>query len=139
MTLAEIHESLPNGFHDAEIRKFVWDFATESATFEIDLLIGVPEAEDREERRAGRLELRGILFIAIDPPYPGELDPRPYKPSGAFQIDGMVANEKIFEVLPKLKPELPPNTEIFSFYVVNSNSFIHIAAKEADWVWQDSD
>lgn len=138
MTLAEINHSLPNGFHDAEITKFVWDFAAESAVFDIDLLIGGPETEDREERRAGRLELKGILFIAIDPPYPRELDPRPYKASGALQIDGVVTDEKILEVLPKLKPELPADTEIFSFYVVNSNSFIHIAAAEATLVWRDA-
>jgi hypothetical protein len=141
MTLAELDDSLPNGFHDAEITKFVWDFAAESAAFEVILLVGDPDGEDyeaREARRNGTLEVSGIVFVAIDPPFPRGLDPRPYKPSGAFQIDGVVTDEKVFAVLPKLKPELPPDTEIFSFYVINSNSFIHIAAKEANVVWQDS-
>lgn len=139
MTLAELNESLPNGFHDAEITKLVWDFADESAFFDISILIGVPEADDREERRSGTLELKRILFIAIDPPYPRELDPKPYRPCGAFQIDAVPADEKIFEALPSLKSELPPDTEIFSFYVVNSNSFIHIAAQEVKLIWKDSE
>jgi hypothetical protein len=97
----------------------------------------VPEATDQdiEIYRLGRLDVKNIVFMAIDPPHPRDLDPKPYKPSGALQIDGMTTTETIFPGLSKLKQQLPPETQIYSFYVVNWNFYIHIAAGEAELAW----
>ncbi|MFL6389829.1 MAG: hypothetical protein ACJ71U_20310 [Terriglobales bacterium] len=137
MTLAQIDEILPNGFHDAEIEQLIWNFQTNSAVLHIDFWIATEE-KDREKCRRGRVELQGVLFLAVDPPEPRQLDPKPYHPSGTLQIDGMLTNERVFPCLPKLKSALPSGSEIFSFYVVNWNSFIHIAAAEATLVWSDT-
>ena len=136
MTLAQINEILPNGFHDAEIEQLIWSFQTNSAVLDIDFWVATEETE-REKRRRGRVELQGVLFLAVDPPQPRQLDPKPYHPSGTLQIDGVLTNESVFPDLPNLKPALPQDTEIFSFYVVNWNSFIHIAAADATLVWSD--
>ncbi len=135
MTLAEIEANLPNGFHDAEIEELVWNYRTDSASFTMKLW--VPEATDQdiEIYRLGRLDVKDIVFMAIEPPHPRDSDPKPYKPSGALQIDGMVTTETIFPGLLKLKQKLPPEVQIYSFYVVNWNSNIHIAAGEAELVW----
>ena len=136
MTLAQIDETLPNGFHDAEIERLDWNFQTNSAVLDIDFWVAIEE-EDREKRRRGRIELQGIIFLSVGLPEPSELDPKPYHPSGTLQIDGMLASEEILPNLPKLLPYLPSGIEIFSFYVVNWNSFIHIAAAEAMLGWPD--
>jgi hypothetical protein len=140
MTLAEIDKILPNGFHDALVEKFTWNFQEESAVFDIDFLVGTPESRDDDVwSRRGRIQLQGVLFISIDPPEPSDSDPKPFKPSGSFQIDGLEANDTVFPALPKLKPNLPLGTQIYSFYVANLNSFIHISAKNAALEWLDSE
>jgi hypothetical protein len=135
MTLAEIETNLPNGFHDAEIEELVWNYRTDSASFTMKLW--VPEATDQdiEIYRLGRLDVKEIVFMAIDPPHPRDLDPKPCKPSGVLQIDGVATTETIFPGLSKLKQQLPSQAQIYSFYVVNWNSYIHIAAGEAELVW----
>jgi hypothetical protein len=137
MTLAQIDEILPNGFHDAKIEQLIWNFQTNSAVFNIEFWVATEEKE-REKRQTGRVELQGVIFLAVDPPQPRQLDPKPYHPSGTLQIDGVLTNESIFPCLPTLKSALPHGIEIFSFYVVNWNSFIHIAATEAPIVWSDT-
>jgi hypothetical protein len=135
MTLTEMDAILPNGFHDAQIERMTWDFQTNSAVFDVDFWVG-SETSDREARRKSRIHLRNILFIAIDPPSPRDSDPKPYrfKPD-SLAIDGEVANERIFPQLNFLKGKLPSDVEIFSFYVLNWNSFIHISA-EAELIWK---
>jgi hypothetical protein len=136
MTLAQLNEILPNGFHDAEIEQFIWDFRRDTAVLDINFWTATEEDQDREKRQRGSIEIHKIVFIAVDPPDPRQSDPRPYRgSSGSLQIDGMVADDKIFPVLSQLKPNLLPNIEIFSFYVVNWNSFMHIAASEARLTW----
>jgi hypothetical protein len=80
MTLTEIEANLPNGFHDAEIEELIWNYRADSASFTMKLW--VPEATDRdiEIYRLGRLDVRDIVFMAIDPPHPRDLDPKSYKP-----------------------------------------------------------
>jgi hypothetical protein len=134
MTLMQIDESLPNGFHDAEIEQLVWQFQTNSVLLDINFWVAT-EAADRETRRRGRVELQGVVFLIIDPPQPRELDPKIYQPSGTLQIDGLITNEKVFPSLPKVLPHLPPETAVFSFYVTNWNSFIHIAHQSANLTW----
>ena len=134
MTLVQIDEILPNGFHDAEIEQLIWNFQTNSAVLDIDFWVATEET-DREKRRRGRVELQGIIFLAVDPPQPRQLDPKTYGLPGTLQIDGMLPNESIFPNLPNLLPCLPPKTEIFSFYVNNWNSFIHIANENSNLTW----
>lgn len=94
------------------------------------------ERSNPEIYQKGTVELRNILFIAIDPPNPRALDPKPYQfKAHSLQIGGQVADESTFPRLHSLKPELPSDIEIFSFYVVSWNSFIHISA-EAELIWK---
>lgn len=138
MNLAQIQEMLPNGFHDAEIAQLMWNFMTGSVSLDMDFWVACEEDRDRERRRRGKIELRRISFLAIEPPVPRASDPNPYSfASGTLQIDGVITSAEIFPTLPRLKPQLPEDTEVFSFYVVNWNSFIHIAAADAKLIWAD--
>ncbi len=137
MTLAQLDSTLANGFHDAEISRWEWNFLAASASFEMDFWVATDEA-DIDKRRPGTLELTGVIFISVDPPNPRDLDPKPLRPNcEEIQIDGMPATADIFPGLPKLSAALPTGTEVFSFYVSNWNSFIHIACREATIKWCD--
>jgi hypothetical protein len=136
MTLADIEHLLPNGFHDAQIEQFVWDYRTNSASFIVELWVAKEEDESLEVYREARLDLKGIIFIMIDPPCPRELDPKPYKSSsGTLQIDGFETTESMLPNLATLLEGVSAGTSPYSFYVVNWNSYIHVAAKEAELVW----
>src|SRR5262245_32870453 len=68
MTLREIDASLPNGFHDAEISSIRLDFLSRRAALDREIWIGDSLRGARETYRAGRLELSGVAYFAIDPP-----------------------------------------------------------------------
>jgi hypothetical protein len=135
MTLSQINSTLPNGFHDAEISRFECNFLAATASFEMDFWIAT-EA-DINKRRLGTLELTGVVFISVDSPNPRQFDPKPLiARREQIQIDGMPANAEIFPALPRLTPDLA-STEVFSFYVSNWNSFIHIACGDARIQWAE--
>ncbi len=136
MTLAQIEELLPNGFHDAEVEQLIWNFQHGTAVFDMDFWIGSLEGPDREKRRRGRIELQSVTFLAMEPPEPRLYDPKPYRPSGTLQIDAGPP-DNIPDNLLKLKRELPPDAEIFSFYVENWNSYIHVSAADARLTWNE--
>src|SRR5215467_15526997 len=118
MTLKEIDEILPNGFHDAEIANLQWNFRENLVLLDIDFWVATDDS-NREKRRLGSLELRGITFLVIDPPNLQPLDRKPYRGEGSLQIDGVQTTVDIFPKLSLLEAVLPGNTELFSFYVVN--------------------
>jgi hypothetical protein len=135
MTLAEIHDALPNGFHDAEIEEFSWNFCADVAVFTVDFWVATEET-DREERRRGTVQLRGLVFLTIDPPSPSPFGPKPYRCGPeTLQIDGIPTTAEIFPKLPELKSDLPQDVGIFSFFVNNWNTYIHIATQEAKLTW----
>src|SRR5689334_1291141 len=130
MTLAEIDKVLPNGFHDAEIEQFRWNFREDFAVFEINFWVAT-EDSDREKYQRGSLELRGIVFLVIDPPNPSPHEHKPYRcGADTLQIDGIETTEEIMPGLSQLKTELPSNTGFFSLFVENWKTYIHIAATQ---------
>jgi hypothetical protein len=131
MTLADIEELLPNGFHDAEIEQFIWDYRTNSASFTLELWVAEDGDQSLEVYRRGRLELKEIIFIMIDPP-----DTGPYRHSrGRLRIDGLATTESILPSFARLMGTVTPHVNPYSFYVDNWNSYIHIAAKESELIW----
>lgn len=131
MTLADVEATLPNGFHDAEIEQFIWDYRTNSASFTMELWVAEQGNQSQEVYRKGRLDLKGIIFITIDPP-----DIKPYKASlGTLRIDGLTTTESILPNLATLTETVTQCINPYSFYVDNWNSYIHIAAKESELIW----
>jgi hypothetical protein len=139
MSLTQIDDELPNGFHDAEIGQIHWNLQQGSIVLEIDFWIGTEDTEP-ELRRKGRVELQEVFYFAIDPPAPRQLDPKPLRPMrDTLAIDGIPTSEEILPSLANLKAALPDGINCFSFYVSNWNSFIHVAAGLAKLTWADSE
>jgi hypothetical protein len=72
MTLAEVEATLPNGFHDAEIMELTWNYQINSASFIMQLWVAEKTDLSLEVYRAARLDVKDIVFIAMDPPCPEE-------------------------------------------------------------------
>ena len=71
-SLVEIDRTLPNGFHDSEVRAYKLDFVKRTAMFEIDVWVGDLDAatpDGRELYRAGLLVVSGLAFCKVDAPY----------------------------------------------------------------------
>jgi hypothetical protein len=129
MTLAEIEETLPNGFHDAEISKLSVDYETKIATITMNPWIGsmdAPPDNGRELYRAASLVLSGLAYLSIDPP-----DPRyPYDGPGTLRID-LCGGDTTHTIR-----ELRPGEFAGKFFVDEWNSFITFIATDAVLAWQ---
>jgi len=71
MTVAEIADLFPNGFHDAEVDSIHVDHEKRTVTMTVDVWVGSLEdpGDDREAYRRGRLEFRGLHYCAKDAPF----------------------------------------------------------------------
>jgi hypothetical protein len=117
---------LPNGLHDAEVRKITVDDEHLRAT--IDLAVWVGDMDDPPERKRGIQEGRavrdfGLLFLPIEPPDASY----PFQDNPELIVDGCDMTNVIDK---KLLNSLPAHAFVRSFFVKDWNSFIHIAAKE---------
>jgi hypothetical protein len=79
MTLEELESSLPNGLHDAEVRRISIDYEHRKVTLELAVWVGKMEdpPDRREAYRDGRIEISGLLFMVIEPPDPSIHSPSP--------------------------------------------------------------
>jgi hypothetical protein len=70
MSLEEIDESLPNGFHDAELVGLEIDYVHQFAVFKTNVLLGLPDepVEISDRHRLRTLRFSGVSFIVVDPP-----------------------------------------------------------------------
>jgi hypothetical protein len=126
VTLEELEDSLPNGFHDAILLQCTADYEGRRAefTFRVD----ISEPEQPEGRRDARVVLRGLEFFAIDPP-----------PSGSQRLGDMDLlvsagpGQPDTARLPHLT--IPDGTFAHWFFVSSWNSFIRVVAREAELHW----
>ena len=130
MTLEEVAASLPNGFHDADIKSISIDYVAGTATFDLEVWVGDDSAVKEEERelyRAARLILSYLLFCVIEPP-----DPRyEYYERKALWVDDASRGAASISTTAKLPSPLPENSFVYWFFVNNWNSFIYVAAMAA--------
>lgn len=71
MTLNDLARTLPNGFHDAVIKRLDLDVMRRVLQFRADIWVGDPEAsteEERESYRAADVAVLNVQWIGIDPP-----------------------------------------------------------------------
>ena len=74
MTLDELAQTLPNGFHDSRLASIRIDYDRRELTLDIEVWIGDMNAEElasRETHRPAVLTLYGLEFCAIESPDPG--------------------------------------------------------------------
>ena len=124
MTLDEIDRELPNGFHDAEVRRLSVDFVARIATLELDLWIGstdLPPDGGRETYRPATIELQGLSYVVVDPPD----STYPYARAKPIRIE-ISGGEHRADL-----PPLQPGAFASRFFVQEWNAFIAISALDA--------
>jgi hypothetical protein len=132
VTFQDLEDSLPNGFHDAKLKSVSIDYVERLLTMQVELLVGTPEAEDRDEYRSATLIASGLYFYVIDPPdskYPFATKQRPVRISGD---DGLP------DLLSKLAANLAQTNPGFTYHRFFSNdwnSFIYVAADDVQLTW----
>jgi len=129
VTLEELEKTLPNGLHDGEVQRIAVDYQQRKLTLEVAVWVGDmgDPPERREAYRRGRVEISGLLFLAMEPPDPTY----PFQTSD-LRIDGCDMSKNIN---PELINSLPPDAFFRSLWVEEWNAFIHIAARAAEITW----
>lgn len=134
MTLDELDQRLPNGFHDARMFSFQIDYLAGIATFRLNLLVGDPDdpPSERETYQEAVLTVSGLCFCSIDPPYPTY----PFLPDGKpISISGAVPKNDASPFVPDLVAKFPPGSWQYQFFVDDWNGCISIAGRDAAVVW----
>jgi hypothetical protein len=133
MTLEDIDQTLPNGFHDATISEITHNYIHATLKFKIEVLVGLPDMppQDRSRYRQAELLFRGVLFCIIESPdfesafkHPGKL---------WFSFSRMEP-QTIPEELAKT---IPSQALCYSFFVLDWHSSIHVAVADVELSWLD--
>ena len=130
MTLRDLEAGLPNGFHDSEIKSVFIDYESRALKIELAVWLGDMTERDagREAYRDGELALEGIQFVSIEPP-----DPRyPFGKNTRLWVDLCDGPSK--KDVPAVDA-VPKDCFVSGFFVVDWNSFIYVAAREARLNW----
>jgi hypothetical protein len=142
MTLEELDDRLPNGFHDAKLVSLSLDYVTRSATLHIGLHVGTPDSLDPEEYKIAILRVTGLCFCTVELPCPGE----PFLPDGSpVNVSGYPEDPKSFEKVNEsltkingLLAKCPPGAWCYRFFSHDWNSFIHIAGTSVELLWREA-
>ena len=130
MTLQEIENSLPNGLHDAQVRRVEIDYEKRIVKFSLHLWTGDLSSEEksvRETYQEGELTIKDFIYCVIEPPDPS------YQYAGAspITIGAGSATEEPIKTETALPNELPKGAFAYWFFVNEWNSFLHIAGMDA--------
>jgi hypothetical protein len=133
LTLAEIERSLPNGFHDGELVGFEVNW--ENLELILRLRVDINSYADNSRSpifQEAELRITGLHYFIIDPPDSSEIK---LGAKGALWIDSDTATwEREPAELKRVRQKLSAEAFAHSFYVRDWNSFIHLAARDAQLV-----
>jgi hypothetical protein len=134
MTLEEIENLPPNGFHDAQLFSIELDYANGRAKLHLNLLVGWPE-DPQPERSAYQeaiLTITGLCFCSIEAPQADY----PFLPDGEpTWLSGDPAKRDHLPSLPELMQKVPAGAWAYRFFMHDWNAFIYIAARDAELTW----
>jgi hypothetical protein len=136
VTLIELENSLPNGFHDSALTSFEVDYTGRNLRARVSLKVGLPD-DPRETRNDGRdamVEITGLVFLVIDPPD----SKRDFSTRGEVWIaDGheTASIPQFTQHLNELIKALPEGAFAHSFFVSDWNSYIHVAGVDCSVKW----
>lgn len=130
MTLQEIENSLPNGLHDAQVRRVEIDYEKRFVKFSLLLWTGDLSSEEESVREAyqeSELTIKNFIYCVIEPPDPTY----PYAGASRITIAAGSATEEPIKTEITLPKELPEGAFAYWFFVNEWNSFLHIAGMDA--------
>lgn len=122
MNLFDLAESLPNGLHDAELRRVSVDYVERTATLEIEIWVADTDTP-RELYRLARITLSGLVYFAIEPPDHSY----PFRDAGAVTVDLSVPEKPFVEGY--------ESESAFRLFISEFNSFIYADAPVAELEW----
>jgi hypothetical protein len=130
MTLAELAKTLPNGFHDAELRALRMDFTQGCLILDLDVWVGeMADPARREAYRSAQVTLEKTICLVVEPPASSDLWLR----SGSVRID--VGFDKPARAW--CRPPEPPAGSFGAYlFVHETNSFLHVVAGGAVLEWK---
>jgi hypothetical protein len=126
MTLETIAAELPNGFHDAFLRRLTIDYADRRATLALNVWVGdvaVTTDAEREAYRPVTVTISGLLWCIIESP----------AENGHGDDDGLSIDAGPLSSL-KNKPTIPAvPDDAFAWWIFvrEWNAFIYIAGTDA--------
>jgi hypothetical protein len=135
MTFEELDRRFPNGLDDVKISDVAIDYNNRTATLHLNLRGNLPNSPERDVFSPAILRAREIYYFSIEPPDSDHLFPR----RSMITVDGHPEDPHDFPLFGQLKPQLPATAFCCRFYVHDWNSFIHIAALNAEFSWGDGD
>ena len=136
MTFEELDRRFPNGFDDAKISGVTIDYNSRTATLRLNLRGNPPDSRERDVYSPAVLRAREIYYFSIEPPDSDHLFPQRSSP---ITVDGHPEDPRDFPLFGQLKLRMPASAFCCRFYVYDWNSFIHIAAVDAEFSWGDGD
>jgi len=137
MTLSEIDDLLPNGFHDAELVTLSIDYVARTIQMKMELSYSGPDdGPDVPGYRPGTVFVSGLQFCILESPS-AKYD---FNGPGPLWVSGYETKStpQLIEAFDKqLLAELPADGFVYSFFVHDWNAFIHISATNAKFSWDD--
>ena len=129
MTFQELAQSLPNGFHDAELHRLEIDYVQQVLRMELVVWIGRMSArETRELYRPAEVVVEKVGFLAMESPDENS----PWNEAGALTIDtGTVDPQECSFQL----PPVPTGTSVTRVYVYDWNRDFYFAGANAQLEW----
>ncbi len=129
MSIEEVEKTLPNGLHDAVIRRHVVDYEKRTLEFNIDVWVGdlgsTVEGE-RERYNSGILRFEGLEYFVIEPPSEVKVLFEPFSIS--------IGNPAVDRIKPSvILPEVPDGTFPTFFFIYKLEAFMHICSSKVEF------
>lgn len=126
MNLEEIQQSLPNGLHDAQIIRISLDYVKREVRLDLEISWSDPD-DDLEIWRSATLVFASFLYCIIEAPDPEY----PFATRKGLLVDAG-SEDRASQSGTQLPEQLPKGAFKCWFYVNDWNSFIHLAALNAE-------
>jgi hypothetical protein len=129
MNIVEIENKLPNGLHDAIMRKYSVDYEKSTAIFDIDVWVGDLESKsttERESYKSGVLKFEGLEYFVVEPPC---------EVKGTIELFSFsVGDPDVEEIKPSvILPKTTKDSFRTYFFIYKLNAFIHVSAKKVEF------
>jgi hypothetical protein len=125
VTIEELEDKFPNGFHDSQLVGLTVDFPTESLRVELDV-----DCNDPDPNVYTRIKFRltGLSLFIVEPP-----DLRISLSYGhTIHTCGDETSDKILSGLETYRKNVPAGSFFYSFFLTHWNCFVHVAATDAE-------
>lgn len=133
MSLNDIEQSLPNGFHDSKINAIYRNLKTETVKLYLDILVGLPDDEPARQRgyRQGILTFEGVkIFISEEPSVESKF-------SDAGSLNFAISEGEVESVSQGIMKMINQECHIYTLFVQEWFSNLIVVADKIEFSWAD--